>query len=65
MTCLTIYLLIGLASFWPMLHLDKECRDFVTGSRKHIAMAWALWCVFWLPSVVLDGLFWFSNGGDK
>jgi hypothetical protein len=48
-----------------MLNLDKECREFVTGSKKHIAMAWALWCVFWLPSVVLDGLFWFSNGGDK
>jgi hypothetical protein len=58
MTYTLIYLSLGLLSFWTMLHLDKECRAFVTDNWKSVVIAWLLWCLFWLPSLLIDALFW-------
>jgi len=58
MTYAMTYLILGLLTFWPMLLIDEECHRYVTTDRKSTAMAWALWCVVWLPSLVVDGLFW-------
>lgn len=60
-----LYLLVGAATFWPMLHVDRECRDYVlSGGWLSIAIAWVIWCFFWLGSLVVDALFWIMKEPD-
>jgi hypothetical protein len=59
------YLMVGAATFWPMLHFDYECRENVlSGGRWAIAASWAIWCVIWLPSLAVDLVFWVIGEPD-
>lgn len=54
-----LYLTIGAATFWPMLRLDREFRDYVlSGGKWAIAASWAIWSFAWLFSLVVDLMFW-------
>ena len=62
MTYTLVYMLIGAATFWPMLRYDNECRDYVVlGGFWSIALALAIWSVVWLPSIMVDGIFWLMD----
>lgn len=59
MTYFLLYLTIGAFTFWPMLHLDRECREYVlSGGWKSIAVAWFVWCFAWAFSLAVDAMFW-------
>lgn len=65
MNIFLIYLAIGAASFWPMVKMDKECREYIkAGGKKTLIVSVIIWCLFWSASLILDFLFWALEKDD-